>query len=146
MALLLNGGCQLEEQRVGFIPSQASVRDALPVCQDAVRSNILTSADEMALYHQTDDPLISSCDLFGDLLRNHHLLLRSLATVGVAAIDHDPWGEIRLGELCARHTHVFRSIVGLSAPAQDDMAITIATGGKDRRATSLGHRQEVVWL
>ncbi len=64
----------------------------------------------------------------------------------MADIDHQPGchadpGEFRRGRLDAR-----RVIIGLNAAAQDDVAVLVAGGRRDRAAPALGHRHEMMRL
>ena len=77
---------------------------------------------------------------------HQRLVLRLLAAVGVAGIDHQPRRNAGLTQLGAGRLDAGGIIVRRAAAAQDDVAVLVAGGRGDRRAAALGHRHEMVRL
>ncbi len=68
-----------------------------------------------------------------------------LATVRVAAVDHDPFGRAGLGEGCRGVGDGLGVVVGsVATTAQDHVAVPVAAGGDDGRHSLLRHREEVM--
>ena len=72
-----------------FIPAEASIRDALAVGQGTL-GVVLGARDEVTFDHQGCNSGFAGFNLLGEILRNGRLSGRILATVGMAAVDHDP--------------------------------------------------------
>ena len=117
-----------------FNPVDAGVGDALAVDERLAGDELLRAGDEIALDHRADDVAIAGSDLRGHVAADNRLAAVVLLAVGVAEVDHDARSNA-----CALHErrgfgHALRRVVhGLSASAQDDVAIGIAFGDEDGR-------------
>ena len=98
----------------------------------------------MAFQHDADDTTITSCNLASHRFGDTHLPLRVLATIGMAAIHHHHLGQVCGAQLLAGLINTGGIVVRLAPAAQNNVAIFVARGGKNRRAAALGHRQEMV--
>ncbi len=96
----------------------------------------------MTLDHGTENTLFAARDLSGDILGDPHLLVRLLAAVGVAEVDHDLWHQSRLLDRGGGDVDALGVVIRPATAAQDDMGILVAGGGEDRRVPVLGQRQE----
>src|SRR5262249_47272333 len=99
---------------------------------------------QMALDHHAENARIATGDLSRDVARDIDLPFVPLPAVGVRAVDHEPRGETRDGELAAGRLDASRIVIGRLSAAQDDVAILVAGGVHDRGMSALGDRQKVV--
>ena len=71
------GGCgplrQFCEQRVGLVPVDAGVGDALAVDERLAGDELLRAGDEIALDHDADDVAIAGGDLRGHVVADERL-------------------------------------------------------------------------
>src|SRR5262245_54315701 len=82
-------------------PAEAWVGDALAEDELLAGNQLLASLDEVRLDHDADDAARAAGDLRADRARDLDLSLVLLGRVGVRAVDHQPAGKLRLGELLA---------------------------------------------
>src|SRR6185295_7080473 len=88
VASTLHGGGQPLQQPHRGRPVHASVGDALAVDERLTGNEILSPADEVALDHHAADAPVARFDLLRDSVDDGGLILRQLAAVAVAGIDH----------------------------------------------------------
>ena len=69
------------EERLGVLPTEAGVGDALPVYPRLARLDILAARDEVALDHDPDDARVAGRDLGRHLLADQELALVLLGAV-----------------------------------------------------------------
>src|SRR5262249_35356560 len=93
---------QLSQHLFSGRPVDAAVGDALPIGQRNAGDNVLAASDQVALDHDADDAPIAVCYLAGDVSCDARLVLRHLAAVGVAGIDHDTRSNARAMKLGCR--------------------------------------------
>src|SRR5438093_11526532 len=98
----------------------------------------------MAFDHDAEDPRITQRDLRCNVVADLYLIGRILATVAVAAIEHNARGDAGLGKSFGRGVDIGAVIIRLLAAAQDDVTVLITGGRNDRRMTRLGDRQEMM--
>src|SRR5262245_59864475 len=88
-----HGSRKFFQQRNGLFPSNAGIGNALAIDEFFPGQEILTSGFQMTLDHDSNDPLVSACNLAGDFVADLDLTRVVLLTVGVAQIDHDSLGQ-----------------------------------------------------
>src|SRR2546430_6806807 len=87
----------------GRLPADARIGDTLAIAQAAPSiDDLLPALDQMAFQHDAADGARASSDLSGNVGGDDGLADRVLATVVVAAIDHQPRRERRLNQNASR--------------------------------------------
>ena len=108
------------------------------------RHNVLAAFVEVAFNHQAHDAGITPGHLRGHIGSHFNLLVVLLAAVGVRQVNHQLLAQARGFELLASGLHIGGAVVGLFAPAQNHMAVVVATGFKNRGLAHFGHAHKGV--
>ena len=82
-------GGELLEQRVGLVPVDAGVGNALAVGERLTGNELLRAGNQIALEHHPDYVRIAPGNLGGDVSADNRLTVVILAAVSVAAVNHD---------------------------------------------------------
>ena len=98
----------------------------------------------MALNHRSDDPVVASCNLAGDLVADFDLTRVVLLAVGMAQIDHHPLGETCCGEFLTGRIDARRVVVGLFSTTEDNVYVFITKRRYNGRVAGLCHGQEMM--
>src|SRR6218665_2262105 len=144
----LHGGGQLCQRLQRIVPTQAGIGDALAVFERAglvlAGRELLGACVQMAFDHQAEDAARAGGQLRRDIAGHVELLFVLLATVGMAAIDHQQRGQLGRLQVLAGGGDAGGVVVGRFAAAQDDVAILVALGVDDGDLAIFVHRQEVM--
>src|SRR5687768_9356441 len=101
-AALAHGLGEFVEERAALFPGDTAVGNAHAILQGLARHEVLPPAFEMAFHHDAEDALFAAADLRRDVVSHVELLLRILAAVAVAEIDHELGRNAGLRETFAR--------------------------------------------
>src|ERR1700722_20769638 len=141
----VNGGGQLSEKSVGFVPVYAGISDALPLHQWFAWYQRLRARHQIAFDHHAEDATISGGNLCSDIAADQALTGVVFVAVGVAAIDHDAWRNAGFLHLLSSLGHSAGLVVRrLPATAEDDVTVRIAPGKQNRRLPCLRVPEEGV--
>ena len=138
--------CQGLEHRNGLFDTNASISDALAVCE--VVADLLGTFHEEALNHHAHDSVVGLAALLGDICGDEGLVFVVLVGVAVAAVDHQACGEIVLAQKRASSLDGFSVVVGagLATAPKNDVAVFVAGGLEEGRDALLGDGREPVRL
>ncbi len=101
----------------------------------------------MALQHDATQTHVASQALLDHRLQHRGLAQWVLATVGVAAIDHDARGNPLLFQRATGSSDTGRVVVGCAvAAAQDQMGIRIAARLQQCRMAEIVDAEVLVWM
>src|SRR6185436_14982277 len=81
------------EQLLAVLPADAAIGDALPVDERLTRHEILPPGFQVTLDHDAENAVLAGGELARDIGADLDLLLRILARVRMAEIDHQALGE-----------------------------------------------------
>src|ERR1051326_3800627 len=138
--------CDFLQEWYGFLPPDASIRDALAVDEFFAWEQVLAPPFQVTFDHHADDSLITSGNLFGDILSDFDLAQVVLLTVGVAQINHHSLGETCGGQFFACDVHAGSIIIGLFSATQNDVAVLISQCRYDGGMPCLGDGQKMMWM
>src|SRR5471032_1009245 len=122
----------LTQQLLGAGPAQAAVGNRNAVLQSATQR--LATFEQMAFDHHADQRAITFQALLKHVIEHGWLAQRVFATVGVAAIDHDPRWNRELVQIPIDPGDAVAIVVRAAmAAAQYQMGVRVAWGLDDCR-------------
>src|SRR6185437_3658708 len=111
------------------VPADATIGDALPIAQRLSWPQFLPAAEQMAFHHHAENAPLAGGYPRGKILDHRRLVLRVLAAVGMAGIDHHAGAQAGLADRSTGSIDAGRVVIRRLAAAQDHVAVAVAAGG-----------------